>query len=103
MLAESLLHPRFDSGTEEFQATNMEITSVDTGNPAANVIPAEATASFNIRFNDLWTAETVMTEIESLLNRAAKHRLINAFQPAATGYRSAIEDANTQSNASQNT
>ncbi len=78
MLAESLLHPRFDSGTEEFQASNMEITSFDTGNPALNVIPAEATATFNIRFNDLWTAETVMAEIENRLKRAAKHKVLRS-------------------------
>ena len=86
MLAEGLLHPRFDSGTEEFQATNMEITNFDTGNPAANVIPAEATATFNIRFNDLWTAETVMAEIENRLNRAAKHKVLRSDKSEPVNY-----------------
>jgi len=39
------------------------------GNPATNVIPAEAKASFNVRFNDLWTSETLKAWIEERLNR----------------------------------
>ncbi len=41
-----------DDGTEHFQPSNLEITTVDVGNPAPNVIPAAAKATFNIRFND---------------------------------------------------
>ncbi len=41
-----------DDGTEHFQPSNLEITTVDVGNPATNVIPAAAEATFNIRFND---------------------------------------------------
>ena len=41
-----------DEGTEHFQPSNLEVTSVDVGNPAPNVIPARAEARFNIRFND---------------------------------------------------
>ena len=57
-LVDALLHPVFDKGTKDFQPTNLEVTSIDVGNPATNVIPAKATATFNIRFNDTWTAET---------------------------------------------
>ncbi len=82
MLVESLLHPGFDSGTEEFQPSNLEITTIDTGNPALNVIPAEAVASFNIRFNDMWTPETLQAEIVNRLERAAKHKKL---RPGKTG------------------
>jgi succinyl-diaminopimelate desuccinylase len=41
-----------DEGTPYFPPSNLEITSVDVGNPATNVIPAKASARFNIRFND---------------------------------------------------
>ncbi len=58
-----LLGTPFDQGTEFFQPTNLEVTSVDVGNKATNVIPATATASFNIRFNDTWTGDTVKQEI----------------------------------------
>lgn len=48
---------RLDAGTEAFQPSNLEVTTVDTGNSATNVIPAEARATFNIRFNTLQTSE----------------------------------------------
>jgi succinyl-diaminopimelate desuccinylase len=71
-LCEALLEP-FDIGTADFQATNLEITTVDVGNPATNVIPARATTAFNIRFNDTWTAETLQAEVHNRLDRAAEN------------------------------
>lgn len=71
-LVEALLYPAFDTGTENFQPTNLEVTTIDVGNPATNVIPARATANFNIRFNDNWTAETVQAEIHNRLDRASR-------------------------------
>ncbi len=67
-LVDALLHPAFDKGTKDFQPTNLEVTSVDVGNPATNVIPAKATAAFNIRFNDTWTAETIQSENHNRLD-----------------------------------
>ncbi|MCJ8149176.1 succinyl-diaminopimelate desuccinylase [Shinella sedimenti] len=70
-LTDALMHPPFDSGTENFQPSNLEVTTIDIGNRATNVVPGKATASFNIRFNDVWTAETVMAEIVRRLDAAA--------------------------------
>lgn len=70
-LCQALMNPPFDAGSADFQASNLEVTSVDVGNPATNVIPARASARFNIRFNDLWSAESVMAEIEQRLAEAA--------------------------------
>ncbi len=70
-LAHALMHPRFDEGTPEFPASNLEVTTVDIGNPATNVVPAKASFAFNIRFNDTWTAETVQAEILRRLDTAA--------------------------------
>lgn len=53
----------WDEGTEHFQATNLEVTSIDTGNPTANVIPEKASLRFNVRFNDIWTGETLLEEL----------------------------------------
>ena len=58
---------RLDEGTEWFEPSSLQITSVDVGNTAGNVIPAEAVARLNIRFNDLhseasltdWLTETL--------------------------------------------
>jgi succinyl-diaminopimelate desuccinylase len=71
-LTDALMHPLFDAGTENFQPSNLEVTTIDVGNPATNVVPAQAIARFNIRFNDSWTAETVMAEIVRRLDAAAR-------------------------------
>ncbi len=56
---------KLDDGTAHFEPSTLAFTSVDVGNPAGNVIPAEARAAFNIRFNDLHTPETLMRLLES--------------------------------------
>jgi succinyl-diaminopimelate desuccinylase len=48
-----------DQGTAHFQASTLQVSTVDVGNPASNVIPGEARAVFNIRFNDAWTSDTL--------------------------------------------
>ena len=60
-----------DGGNAHFQASNLEVVSIDTGNPAFNVIPAQVQARFNVRFNDLWTPATLAAEIERRLRAAA--------------------------------
>jgi len=73
-LLDALMTPAFDDGTENFQPTNLEVTSVDVGNAATNVIAARATAGFNIRFNDIWTPETIQAEIHNRLDMAGCRR-----------------------------
>ena len=70
-MAEALMNPPFDAGTADFQPSNLEVTSIDTGNTATNVIPARVTFSFNIRHNDTWTSESIQAEIVRRLNSAA--------------------------------
>lgn len=55
---------KLDTGTPHFQASNLEFTTIDVGNPATNVIPADARATFNIRFNTGQSAEALETWIE---------------------------------------
>jgi succinyl-diaminopimelate desuccinylase len=57
----ALLAQRLDDGTEWFEPSSLQITSIDAGNEASNVIPAAVQARLNIRFNDLHT-ETALTE-----------------------------------------
>ncbi len=52
-----------DSGNEHFQPSNLEVTSIDTGNMATNVIPASMIARFNIRFNDQHSGQSLITWI----------------------------------------
>lgn len=49
----ALLAEPLDSGSEWFEPSTLQITTIDIGNPAGNVVPAEARAAFNIRYNDL--------------------------------------------------
>jgi len=55
------------SGAKHFQPSSLAVTSIDTGNPASNVIPAAARAVFNIRFNDLQTSESVKSRIDGMV------------------------------------
>ncbi|KOX40517.1 succinyl-diaminopimelate desuccinylase [Methylobacterium sp. 092160098-2] len=70
-LASALVAEPLDRGTAHFDASNLEFTTIDVGNPASNVIPATARATFNVRFNDDWTAETLGAEIRRRLEQAA--------------------------------
>ena len=59
-----------DEGTDWFQPSNLEITDLEVGNPAHNVIPAKARARFSIRFNDLHTGAGLGERISAI---AARH------------------------------
>ena len=74
-LATALKATPLDAGTPHFDASNLEVTSIDTGNKAVNVIPAEARALFNIRFNDLWTPATLEAEVRKRIAAATQGAL----------------------------
>lgn len=59
-----------DAGSEWFQPSNLEITDLEVGNPATNVIPAQARARLSIRFNDLHRGADLVDRITAI---AAKH------------------------------
>ncbi len=66
---------KLDEGTDWFQASNCEVTSIDVGNPTGNVIPSRGQARMSIRFNDLHTGmglvERIRAIAESESDRAA--------------------------------
>lgn len=66
-LLDALSDFTFDTGTEFFPATNLEVVSINAPNSADNVIPASGAARFNIRFNDTWTSETLTTKLHTIL------------------------------------
>jgi succinyl-diaminopimelate desuccinylase len=70
-LVAALSSEPLDAGNERFQPSNLEFVSIDVGNPAWNVIPAEARARFNIRFNDLWTRDKLDAWLREQLGKAA--------------------------------
>lgn len=64
-----------DHGSAQFQASNLEFTSVDVGNKANNVIPGEARAKFNIRYNDNHTQASLRELVETRLTKACGNRI----------------------------
>src|SRR3954454_8600547 len=76
-----------DQGSAHFQPSNLEFTSVDVGNTATNVIPAQARAKFNIRFNDHHHHESLRALIEARMAKAAGNRVRAsiAWEPSNAG------------------
>jgi succinyl-diaminopimelate desuccinylase len=68
-LMDRLACHELDKGTGHFDASTLAVTTIDTGNPASNVIPARCTATVNIRFNDAHSSETLTFWLET----EAKH------------------------------
>ncbi|MBR0714096.1 succinyl-diaminopimelate desuccinylase [Bradyrhizobium liaoningense] len=64
-----------DHGSAQFQASNLEFTSVDVGNTANNVIPGQARAKFNIRYNDNHTQASLRELVETRLAKACGNRI----------------------------
>lgn len=69
-LITALLADPLDRGNAHFQASNLEFTSVDVGNRATNVIPAQVKAKFNIRYNDIHTEQSLKELVEGRMTKA---------------------------------
>ena len=67
-LAELIAAP-LDAGTPWFEPSSLQVTSIDVGNPATNVIPSQAEARLNIRFNDRHTGATLEAWLRAALAR----------------------------------
>ena len=66
---------KFDQGTKDFQATNLEITKININNTADNVIPGLATATFNIRFNNKHSSTSLKNKINKVIKKiSAKNK-----------------------------
>ncbi|MBA95933.1 MAG: succinyl-diaminopimelate desuccinylase [Sulfitobacter sp.] len=63
-LMDRLASHRLDEGTDHFDASTLAVVTVDTGNPATNVIPASCNATINIRFNDLHSGASLTNWLE---------------------------------------
>jgi succinyl-diaminopimelate desuccinylase len=70
-LMDRLASHELDQGTDHFDASNLAITTVDTGNPATNVIPAQCSATVNIRFNDLHSGDSLTQWLKSMVDQVA--------------------------------
>jgi len=79
-LIEALQSQPLDKGTKQFSPSHLEFTSVDVGNKTVNLIPGEARARFNIRFNDKHTLDSLKTLIERRAAKAAGKTIKFAIQ-----------------------
>jgi len=79
-LMSALMSEPLDAGSAHFPPSNLEFTSVDVGNPTVNLIPGEARARFNIRFNDRHSQMSLKALIEKRAAAAAAGRIRFAFQ-----------------------
>jgi len=64
-LMDRLASHELDQGTEHFDQSTLAITTIDTGNPAGNVIPAQCSANVNIRFNDAHSGDSLTQWLQS--------------------------------------
>jgi len=74
------LQAPLDDGSDLFGPSHLEFTSVDVGNPTVNLIPGEARARFNVRYNDRHSPAALQKLIESRAAKAAAGRVHHAFE-----------------------
>jgi succinyl-diaminopimelate desuccinylase len=84
-LMAALMEAPLDHGSAGFEPSNLEFTSVDVGNPVVNLIPGEARARFNVRFNDCHNQASLKALLETRVRAAA---------PARTSWRIDWEPSN---------
>ncbi len=82
-LLSALIAEPLDAGTPFFPPSNLEVISVDVGNTTSNLIPGKAEARFNVRFNDLFTLETLQAEIHRRLDETGEPYVLD-FVPGAS-------------------
>ena len=71
-ILDELKNIKFDSGTKDFQPTNLEVTRININNSADNVIPGSAEATFNIRFNNKHSSSSIKKRIGKILKKISK-------------------------------
>ena len=79
----ALMYEPLDQGTANFGPSNLEFTSIDIGNPTVNLIPGDARARFNVRFNDTYTQDSLRALIERRAQTAPQpHPLAHRWEPS---------------------
>ena len=63
---------RFDKGTKNFQPSNLEVTKINIDNNADNVIPRMAQATFNIRYNDKHSSDSLKKKLNKVFSKISK-------------------------------
>jgi succinyl-diaminopimelate desuccinylase len=88
-----------DAGSDAFEPSTLQVTSIDVGNPAANVIPAETRATLNIRFNDLHTGASLAAWLRAEADRYCPRHALDVrvggepFRTASAAFSERLRDA----------
>ena len=80
-LMDRLASHEMDRGSDHFDPSTLAVVTVDTGNPATNVIPASCRATANVRFNDLHTSASVIAWMQSQVDAVAAEFGVNIDMP----------------------
>lgn len=88
-LLQILIQQPLDRGTPNFQPSHLEITSIDTGNSATNVIPYSTKTRFNVRYNDHWSIETLKAELQARIDAVLNE--VNTGRPELLRFSCDIE------------
>ncbi|MFV9846667.1 MAG: M20/M25/M40 family metallo-hydrolase, partial [Rickettsia aeschlimannii] len=89
IILNELTNIKLDEGTEFFQRSNLEVTNIEVSNNTSNVIPASTEASFNIRFNNLHSAETLAKQVEEIIKQHCKEYKVDyklEYSSSAEGF-----------------
>src|SRR3546814_14812512 len=73
---------RWDDGYESFPPTSLQMSNIQAGTGASNVIPGELQMVFNLRFNPHWTAARLEAEIETLFERQDRKNVVSGQRVA---------------------
>ena len=76
-ICKKLNEEKLDRGNKNFQPSNLEFTSINVDNNATNVIPANARAQFNVRFNNHYTSNSFKEKINAIVERLSKKINVN--------------------------
>jgi succinyl-diaminopimelate desuccinylase len=76
-ICKKLKEKKLDRGNKNFQPSNLEFTAINVNNKAHNVIPARATAQFNIRYNNFYNATSLKRKINTVIKNACKKNKCN--------------------------
>ena len=71
-MLDSIISNELDQGTDHFQASTIQVSTIDVDNPVTNVIPSKAKATFNVRFNDLHQSKDIELWIKEKLDKVIK-------------------------------
>ncbi len=71
-ILDELKNIRFDKGTKNFQPSNLEVTKININNDADNVIPGQAEATFNVRYNDKHSSNSLKKKLNKIFYKISK-------------------------------